>query len=315
VAKCSQPPPSQVDLPCIDMPLEFPKGGELVFALSGPLPAFIFHFLCVTGKFKTRIGKLKETGPRGSKRTAQQNSIWAANPIARYPLPLRHFVTELRSRNAKLSTFFACIYSVIVLVINLFGFLCTKVENVFIHLMQVGSISLLVMNLIFPFAIYKSLIADTKYWRGLGRYNKGIGPQAMDKTDAGGEIGPVSISVASTNMQNMMNSHILVDFSYLKVGKKIGKGSTATVYMGEFKKQQVAIKVFLPPEITEEDVNSFSQEANMAAGLIHKNIVKTIGICVRPPSIALVTEYCEHGNLLDFMRHPDIAKHANLLWR
>jgi serine/threonine protein kinase len=263
---------------CKDMPLEFPKGGELVFALSGPLPAFIFHLLCILGKIKSRI--------------------------------------ELRSRSAKLSTFFACIYSAVVLGVNMLAFLYNNVDEIFIHLMQVGSISLLVMNMIFPFAIYKSLIADTKYWRGLGKYNRGIGQNScVGDSGAGGEVGPVSISVASTNMQNMMNSHILVDFSHLKVGKRIGRGSTATVYKGEFKKQEVAIKVFIPPEITEDDVNSFSQEAGMAAGLIHKNIVKTIGICVRPPSIALVCEFCEHGSLGEFIRSPEIVEHANLLWR
>eukprot|EP00520_Triparma_pacifica_P005942 CAMPEP_0118640226 /NCGR_PEP_ID=MMETSP0785-20121206/4639_1 /TAXON_ID=91992 /ORGANISM="Bolidomonas pacifica, Strain CCMP 1866" /LENGTH=859 /DNA_ID=CAMNT_0006531597 /DNA_START=243 /DNA_END=2822 /DNA_ORIENTATION=+ len=264
------------ELSCNEMPLEFPKGGELVFALSGPVPAFIFHFLCISGTIKSRI--------------------------------------ELRSRSAKFSTFFACIYSLIILGVNLFGFLYSQADKIFIHLMQVGSISLLLMNVIFPVAIYKSLIADTKYWRGLGKYSRGIG-QTSGISDVNGEVGPVSISVASTNMQNMMSSHIIVDFSHLKVGKRIGKGSTATVYMGEFKREEVAIKVFIPPEITEDEVNSFSQEASMAAGLIHKNIVKTIGICVRPPSIALVTEYCEHGNLGDFIRHPDILKHANMLWR
>ena len=117
-------------------------------------------------------------------------------------------------------------------------------------------------------------------------------------------------------MQRMMDSHteILVDFTLLKVGKKLGKGSTATVYKGLFKRQEVAIKVFLPPEITEEDVNSFSHEAKLAASLVHDNIIKTIGICVRPPSIALVCEFCEHGNLGDFIRRPEIVKHSNSLW-
>lgn len=106
------------------------------------------------------------------------------------------------------------------------------------------------------------------------------------------------MSVATHNLQTMMsNSDILIDFSNLKVGKKVGKGSTATVYQGRLKKEEVAVKVFLPPEITEEDVASFSREANLAATLVHENIVRTLGICVRPPSIALICEFCLHGNL------------------
>ena len=244
----------------------------------------------------------------------------------------------------------------------------------FIFLMQLGSLSLLVMNLVFPFALYKSLLADTKFWRGLGRFNRGGLARDSSKSSTaqgGGEIGPVSMSVATHNLQYMMsNSDILVDFSNLKVGKKVGKGSTATVYQGRFKKVrvheersdelkrrvyemsmfiadtsvrnapasnsttvsnvantslfanslrslqiEVAVKVFLPPEITEEDVASFSKEASLAATLIHENIVRTLGICVRPPSIALICEFCLHGNLGDFMRAPGIIEHVNDLWR
>ncbi|GMH72651.1 hypothetical protein TL16_g05970 [Triparma laevis f. inornata] len=282
-------PSSTPAVQCIEAALEKPTAIEVCFSLLGPIPPLVFHLLCVTGRLKSRI--------------------------------------ELRSNNAKMSTLFAALYSGIFLSINLFAVLYDNLglggssSEMFLFLMQVGSFTLLLMNLVFPFALYKSLLADTKFWRGLGRFNKGglmggSGKDSESGLSANGEIGPVSVSVASTNLQNMMSqSDILLDFSHLKVGRKVGKGSTATVYRGLLNKKEVAVKIFVPPEITEEDVNSFSQEATLASTLVHVNIVKTIGICVRPPSIALVCEFCLHGNLGEFMRLPEISNYVNDLWR
>jgi hypothetical protein len=170
---------------------------------------------------------------------------------------------ELRSNNAKFITFFAFLYSAIVLVNNLFAFLHDVLSISFLIIMRVGVASLIILNLVFPFAMYKSLIADTKYWRGLGKYNKrpfrmstknlntnpslyarqttdGSSDHSADGRDSQNdddhapvsEIGPVSISVASRNMQSMMGSHtdILIEFFHLQVGSKLGRGSTAIVY-------------------------------------------------------------------------------------
>ena len=128
---------------------------DLAFAISGPLPPLIFHFLYVTGRLRSRI--------------------------------------ELRSYSAKLSTLFACIYSALLLILNLIEYL--KKDGPFpLYLMEIGSSSLFAMNLIFPLAMYKSLIADTKYWRGLGKYNK-KGILCSNSSDnlgcSNGEIGAV----------------------------------------------------------------------------------------------------------------------------
>ena len=45
-----------------------------------------------------------------------------------------------------------------------------------------------VLTPLWPFTVYKTLIADTKYWRGLGRHNKdgvGIVPRVASARDAG----------------------------------------------------------------------------------------------------------------------------------
>jgi len=107
----------------------------------------------------------------------------------------------------------------------------------------------------------------------------------------------VNLNVASSNFQSMMADigDISIDFAMLEIHKEIGKGSTSKVYSGKYKKKIVAIKLSTPPEITQEVLDSFSAEAKIASKLVHNNIVKFIGICVRPPQIAMVLEFCEGG--------------------
>jgi serine/threonine protein kinase len=78
---------------------------------------------------------------------------------------------------------------------------------------------------------------------------------------------------------------------------------------------EVAIKVFSPPEILEEDVNAFSHEASLAASLVHPNVVRTLGICVRPPHIAIVTELCSEGCLSDYLKAIILQRNMNELFR
>eukprot|EP00600_Ochromonadales_sp_CCMP1393_P011318 CAMPEP_0175001850 /NCGR_PEP_ID=MMETSP0005-20121125/3364_1 /TAXON_ID=420556 /ORGANISM="Ochromonas sp., Strain CCMP1393" /LENGTH=422 /DNA_ID=CAMNT_0016256785 /DNA_START=557 /DNA_END=1825 /DNA_ORIENTATION=- len=88
-----------------------------------------------------------------------------------------------------------------------------------------------------------------------------------------------------------------IDFAYLQLEKVVGHGATSEVYLGRYKKRPVAIKLSNPPEITEEAIEVFVAEAKIASSLHHFNIVEFVGICVRPPQIAMVFEFCEFGNL------------------
>lgn len=158
-----------------------------------------------------------------------------------------------------------------------------------------------VCNQIFPFALYRTLLADTKFWRGLGRHNK-MGINVHDDLRESGVAvfrPTMDMSVITSTFQDMMAGigNISVDFAYLQLERIIGHGATSEVYCGRYKKKLVAIKLSNPPEVTEEAIDVFVAEARIAASLSHPNIVQFVGICVRPPQIAMVFEFCEGGNL------------------
>lgn len=107
------------------------------------------------------------------------------------------------------------------------------------------------------------------------------------------------MTVASSDFQEMMSdvSDIVIDFAYVKIGNKIGKGATSNVCGGRFKNKPVAIKISTPPEWTPEEIFEFVREARISAYLEHENIVRFYGICVRPPEISMCFELCEGGDL------------------
>ena len=173
-------------------------------------------------------------------------------------------------------------------------------DKKFILTAVVTAVSFL-FNQIFPFALYRTLLADTKFWRGLGRHNKmGINIHD-DLRESGVSVfrPTMDLSVISSTFQDMMAGigDISIDFAYLQLERIIGHGATSEVYCGRYKKKLVAIKLSNPPEVTEEAMDVFVAEAKIASSLKHPNIVEFIGICVRPPQIAMVFEFCEGGNL------------------
>lgn len=94
----------------------------------------------------------------------------------------------------------------------------------------------------------------------------------------------------------------MIDFAYLQFGKQIGRGATATVYHGYLKGEtEVAIKVYTPLEVTYEEVDRFSQETAFNSFLSHPSIATFHGLCVLPPNICLVFEYCSKGALNELL--------------
>jgi len=91
----------------------------------------------------------------------------------------------------------------------------------------------------------------------------------------------------------------------------LGAGGTAKVYKATYQGETVAVKLVYPPELTQEEVSGFLQEAEVLAEAgEHVNLVKTWGVCVMPPSIALVLECCDRG---DMCTHLDAARRDGLL--
>ncbi|PHU30186.1 hypothetical protein BC332_02279 [Capsicum chinense] len=92
-----------------------------------------------------------------------------------------------------------------------------------------------------------------------------------------------------------------IDNAQLKYEYKIATGSTGDLFKGSFHNQEVAIKV-LKAECLNEDVQrDFAQEIYILRKVRHKNVVRFIGACTKPPRLCIITEFMSGGSLYDFL--------------
>ncbi|GAV56685.1 ACT domain-containing protein/Pkinase_Tyr domain-containing protein [Cephalotus follicularis] len=92
-----------------------------------------------------------------------------------------------------------------------------------------------------------------------------------------------------------------MDASLLKFEDKIASGSSGDLYKGTFCSQDVAIKVLRTEHLNENMKMEFAQEVYIMRKVRHKNVVRFIGACTRPPILCIVTEFMSGGSIYDFL--------------
>eukprot|EP00605_Chrysophyceae_sp_TOSAG23-4_P001788 GSChrysophyteH1.ASY1.ANO1.1977.1 assembled CDS len=218
---------------------------------------------------------------------------------------------HLASNSYLLAVYYMFIYAIFYCAINLAAIKYVRDPNeANIRKLEIISyvlaIASTIWNQLFPWAMYKTLLADTKFWRGLGRRNKGFSVagtvrETMNPT--------MDIRLVAHDLQGVMREigDLSIDFAFLDIQERIGTGAHADVYKGILKgKEPVAIKLFTPEEVSQEVMQEFVREAKFSNPLNHPNIVNFAGICIRPPKIAMVMELCEGGDLKNsLVKYPE----------
>jgi len=154
----------------------------------------------------------------------------------------------------------------------------------------IASIVLLISwNLIRLPLIYYCLRRETAFWR---------------REDDGGHLKAFTGAVIS-DLQSFLdrNRHLLVDYLDVETGSMIGKGTTAEVFLGTYKKnREVAVKRYTPKNITAELLDEFAEEAELMLPFKHRNVANIIGLSVMPPHIILIMPVYTNGSLKRFLR-------------
>lgn len=104
-----------------------------------------------------------------------------------------------------------------------------------------------------------------------------------------------------------------VNFSELSLGVPISQGGFSVVHRAEWRGSQVAVKEIFDPVITAELRAEFENEVTMLSYLRHFHTVLLMGVCTKPPHLAVVTELMEFSLFDALHRHRrDISMQVRL---
>ncbi|KAG6611611.1 TKL protein kinase [Phytophthora cinnamomi] len=181
-----------------------------------------------------------------------------------------------------------------------------------IHCVVYGLDSLIVV------AVLLSLRADTRYWLAIDDNGSGATASSsamrryMDLLSERGMITNFSTRTSVYDVHHMIEEHRhnVVDFSALALDCIIAQGATSIVMRGTLRRSTpvpIALKIYTDVQVTNEEVQRFSRETALNVQLSHPNVVRFYGLCVVPPSISLIFEFCEYGALdVTLRENPEI---------
>ncbi|KAJ0086659.1 hypothetical protein Patl1_08093 [Pistacia atlantica] len=109
-----------------------------------------------------------------------------------------------------------------------------------------------------------------------------------------------------------------IDRKILKIGERIACGSCGDLYRGVYLGQDVAVKILRSEHLNDALEDEFAQEVAILREVQHRNVVRFIGACTKPPHLCIVTGpqmvgFRVEGALKDLRRkHPDPSHEDSL---
>jgi len=153
----------------------------------------------------------------------------------------------------------------------------------------------------FIVVVYACLAIDSRFWRKLEYLAQGPYPEYTSMDGSREQL----LDLPRTGLRNLGQcTQYLVDFSELAINTRevLGVGNKdTTVYLARYKNRDVAVKRIFCDVLTIEIIEQHLHEAAVLSLLDNPHVVKFLGVCIRPPSVCLVTEYCSHGSLFSYL--------------
>ncbi|KAF5728684.1 serine/threonine-protein kinase HT1-like [Tripterygium wilfordii] len=99
-----------------------------------------------------------------------------------------------------------------------------------------------------------------------------------------------------------------VDLSKLFLGLRFAHGAHSRLYHGIYNDEPVAVKIIRIPDDDDENgtlatrlENQFNREVTSLSHLHHKNVIKFVAACRKPPVYCVITEYLSEGSLRSYL--------------
>lgn len=97
-----------------------------------------------------------------------------------------------------------------------------------------------------------------------------------------------------------------LDPNELSITDKLGEGTSATVYKGTYRDNEVGIKMLKVEGMTDEKaIKEFEYECEIMSKISSPHVLKFFGSCTKP-RVCIVVEYCKRGSLWHVLQEPEI---------
>eukprot|EP00742_Colponemidia_sp_Colp-10_P010665 GILJ01011735.1.p1 GENE.GILJ01011735.1~~GILJ01011735.1.p1 ORF type:complete len:610 (+),score=61.32 GILJ01011735.1:256-1830(+) len=164
-----------------------------------------------------------------------------------------------------------------------------------------------VVNIVYysasPFVLFYVIRGDSNYWRSVGT--------SLDPSVA--KLRKQSWFAKYTeSLLDVPQSTPWIDFGRIQQTSLLGRGGSADVYRGLLDGHSVALKIYTCGELMMESIAELSREIAVLSQLRHPNIVALHGVCVVPPTVMLVEEFCSQGSLYATLKRRQPAIHVKV---
>eukprot|EP00727_Mastigamoeba_balamuthi_P010624 m51a1_g6184 putative protein tyrosine kinase (1121) ;mRNA; f:40599-46272 len=95
-----------------------------------------------------------------------------------------------------------------------------------------------------------------------------------------------------------------IDYSEVKVGPRIGKGTFGEVFRGTWRGAVIAIKKMPANDMSDVMLHEFNKEITLMRSMRHPNVLQFLGSCLEPPNICILFEYMGRGSLYSILHNP-----------
>lgn len=95
-----------------------------------------------------------------------------------------------------------------------------------------------------------------------------------------------------------------IDCNEVQMMERIGRGSYGEVFRGSWRHTQVAVKLLLDQsslDQREDTMLEFKREVAIMKRLRHPNILQLMAVCLQPPNVSMITQFCPRGSLFKLM--------------
>lgn len=151
-----------------------------------------------------------------------------------------------------------------------------------------------------PLVIYYALVCDSQYWQGFLSTDNNPLSGLWDVNSEVVSAMATSISQPSTVTEKRIP---VIHYGMLNIDLSAGftAGGFSRVYIADFRKRRVAVKLLFAMELNPKSIVNFYKEAQILQDLQSEYVVECIGITIMPPALGVIMEYCQNGSLFDYL--------------